>query len=62
MTADPKTKTYGNDDPALTYQITSGSNVAGDSFTGALTRDAGENVGLLRHQAGHAEPGRATTT
>ncbi len=45
MTADPQTKTYGNDDPALTYQITSGSNVAGDTFTGALTRDAGENVG-----------------
>ncbi len=45
VTADPQTKTYGNDDPALTYQITSGSAVAGDGFTGALTRDAGENVG-----------------
>ncbi len=45
VTADNKSKTYGDADPALTYQITSGSLVGTDSFTGALTRVAGENVG-----------------
>src|SRR5207237_62323 len=40
-----QTKVYGAADPALTYKITSGSLVTGDAFTGALTRDAGENVG-----------------
>jgi uncharacterized ubiquitin-like protein YukD len=45
VTADPKTKVYGEADPALTYQITSGSLVSGDAFTGALARAAGENVG-----------------
>ncbi len=45
VTADPQTKTYGEADPALTYQITSGALVNGDSFTGALTRAVGESVG-----------------
>ena len=45
VTADTKTKTYGDVDPALTYQVTSGSLATGDSFTGALSRTAGENVG-----------------
>ncbi len=45
VTADAKTKVYGNVDPALTYQITSGSLIGTDTFAGALTRDAGENVG-----------------
>src|SRR5439155_17572870 len=45
VTADAKSKTYGDADPALTYQITSGSLVGSDSFTGGLTRSAGENVG-----------------
>src|SRR5437762_810858 len=45
VTADAKSKTYGNADPALTYQITSGSLAFSDSFTGALSRAAGENVG-----------------
>ena len=45
VTADPKSKVYGDSDPALTYQVTSGSLVSGDSFAGALSRDAGENVG-----------------
>src|SRR5205823_88273 len=46
VTADAKSKTYGDADPGLTYQITSGSLVTGDAFTGALGRAAGENVGL----------------
>lgn len=44
VTADAKTKVYGSDDPALTYAITSGSLVAGDSISGNLTRVAGETV------------------
>jgi MBG domain (YGX type)/Galactose oxidase, central domain len=40
-------KTYGDADPAaFTYSITSGSLVAPDAFTGALSRAAGENAGL----------------
>ena len=45
VTADAKTKVYGEPEPALTYQITSGSLAFSDGFTGSLTRDAGENVG-----------------
>ncbi|MFD1631491.1 MBG domain-containing protein [Pseudopedobacter beijingensis] len=43
--ADAKSKTYGDDDPALTYQVTSGNLVNGDTFTGALIRDNGQNAG-----------------
>src|SRR6202008_4822150 len=39
-------KTYGDADPTFTYSITSGSLVAPDAFTGALSRVAGENAGL----------------
>src|SRR5207245_797220 len=52
VTADPKTKVYGNADPALTYQITSGSLAFSDIFTGALTRVAGEAVGTYAIQQG----------
>jgi len=45
VTADSQTKVYGESDPVLTYKITSGSLHDGDSFTGALTRNVGENVG-----------------
>src|SRR4029453_10125934 len=45
VTADARTKVYGDADPALTYQVTSGSLVGEDVFTGGLSRDAGENVG-----------------
>ena len=44
VTADTQTKTYGNDDPALTYQV-SGVVAPGDGFTGSLTRAPGEDVG-----------------
>src|SRR5215216_3077628 len=44
VTADAKSKTYGDADPALTYTVTSGSLVSGDGFSGALTREAGETV------------------
>ena len=42
VTADAKTKIYGDDDPALTY---TGALHGTDSFTGSLARVAGENVG-----------------
>jgi hypothetical protein len=45
VTADSKTRIYGTPDPALTYQITSGSLVSGDSFTGNLVRVSGSTVG-----------------
>jgi hypothetical protein len=38
-------KVYGESDPELTYRITSGSLIGTDAFSGALTRDAGEDVG-----------------
>lgn len=45
VTADAKSKTYGDSDPDLTYAITSGSLVGADNFSGTLSRDAGEDVG-----------------
>ncbi len=44
VTADAKTKTYGNADPAFTYTV-SPALLSGDVFTGALSRTAGENAG-----------------
>ncbi len=44
VTANPQSKVYGNSDPALTYQITSGSLVGGDTLGGNLSRDPGETV------------------
>jgi len=44
VTADAKTKSYATADPALTYSITSGTLTGADTFTGALIRDAGENI------------------
>ncbi len=45
ITADAKSKVYGETDPALTYQITTGALVGTDALTGSLSRAAGENVG-----------------
>jgi gliding motility-associated-like protein len=44
ITADAKTKTYGDADPALTYAYTPAL-IGGDAFTGSLVRISGENVG-----------------
>jgi hypothetical protein len=53
VAAESKTKVYGDVDPALTYEITSGSAVVpGDSFSGALARVPGENVGAYAMQSG----------
>jgi hypothetical protein len=45
VAADPSSKVYGEFDPELTYQITSGSLVGSDDFTGELIRVTGENFG-----------------
>jgi hypothetical protein len=50
--ADEKTKTFGDPDPVFTYQITSGSLAFTDTFTGALTRVAGELVGTYEIKIG----------
>jgi hypothetical protein len=52
VTADAKEKVYGAAEPALTYQITSGSLASGDAFAGALVRDAGENAGAYAIKQG----------
>ncbi|GHE21205.1 MBG domain-containing protein [Halomonas urumqiensis] len=45
VTADDQQKTYGNDDPALNWQVTDGNLVGDDSLSGDVTREAGNNVG-----------------
>src|SRR5262249_34374247 len=45
VTADDLSKIYGNADPSLTAQVTSGTLVGTDSLSGSLTRVSGENVG-----------------
>jgi hypothetical protein len=52
VTADNAGKTYGDGDPALTYQITSGSLAVGDTFTGDLVRVTGEDVDTYAIQQG----------
>jgi VCBS repeat-containing protein len=52
ITADPKGKVYGQADPSLTYQVTTGALQFTDAFTGALARVAGENVGSYAIQQG----------
>ncbi len=54
VTADPgQAKIYGEADPLpFGYSLTAGSLVGGDSFSGALDRVAGENVGNYAIQQG----------
>ena len=44
ITADAKSKTYGDADPSLTAQVTSGTIVIGDNASGSLTRATGETA------------------
>ena len=60
VTAQAKTKVYGSADPALTYTA-SPSLVGSDSFTGALTRVAGENTGTYAIQQGALSAGNNYT-
>ncbi|WP_208112414.1 MBG domain-containing protein, partial [Pedobacter metabolipauper] len=53
VTADAQSKIYGDADPvALTYEISFGTLVGADEFTGSLTRDTGENVGTYAIKLG----------
>lgn len=45
VTADAKTKTYGDNDPTLTFSVTTGTLAGSDSLAGSLGRAEGENVG-----------------
>lgn len=46
ITADDKSKTYGEPDPTLTWQITNGSLIGGDTLTGiSIDRAPGEDAG-----------------
>lgn len=44
VAANALSKVYGEADPTLTYTITDGNVVNGDSFSGSLERESGENV------------------
>ena len=50
VTADAKSKTYGEADPALTYTVD--GLLDGDSLTGELTREPGENAGTYEIMQG----------
>lgn len=52
VAADAKSKVYGEADPALTYQITSGTLAFADAFDGALIREVGEGIGTREIQQG----------
>ncbi len=52
ITANEITKAEGDTDPDLTYQITVGHLVSGDSFTGSLSREQGEAIGTYLIQIG----------
>lgn len=45
VTAADKSKFYGQADPTFNYSITSGGLVGADTWSGALSREDGENVG-----------------
>ena len=47
-----QSKTFGDPDPQLTYTVTSGELFHGDTFRGALGRQAGEDVGNYAIQQG----------
>ena len=51
VTADSKSKEYGQVDPELTYTVTPAL-VSGDQLTGALKRDAGEALGTYAISSG----------
>ena len=52
VTALAESKKFGEPDPPLAYQTTSGSVVSGDSFSGSLTRAPGETVGVYPIEIG----------
>lgn len=59
VTADAKSKTYGDADPELTYVVT--GLVGTDAMQGALTRDIGENYGTYAIKQGTLTAGNNYT-
>ena len=57
VTADAKSKTYGDADPTFTYQVTSGTLVGSDVLSGTLAREAGEDVGAYAITQGTLDAG-----
>ncbi|MBU6182734.1 MAG: fibronectin type III domain-containing protein [Verrucomicrobia bacterium] len=57
VTAGNQTKAFGANDPALTYTSSPSSLIAGNSFTGALSRAAGEGVGTYAISQGTLSAG-----
>lgn len=49
--------TYGDDDPTLTYEITTGSLVDGDGLSGELNRTVGQDVGTYTIEQGDLTAG-----
>src|SRR5690606_27283486 len=52
VTADSRSKVYGDADPVLSYTITSGRLVGDDTLSGSLPRDPGEDVGTYAIRQG----------
>jgi len=52
-----QTKEYGNSEPVFTYTLTTGSLVSGDSFSGALSRTTGEDLGVYEISIGTLSAG-----
>ncbi|WP_298782322.1 MBG domain-containing protein, partial [uncultured Polaribacter sp.] len=61
ITAEAKTKAYGELDPVLTYKITSGSLRTGDTLSGGLNREKGEDVGTYLITSSLSNPNYAIT-
>ena len=62
ITAEPKTKIFGQPDPALSYTVTMGNIVNSDAFTGSITRAAGETLGNYNINRGDLANGNYTIT
>ncbi|WP_298779931.1 MBG domain-containing protein, partial [uncultured Polaribacter sp.] len=52
VTAEAKTKAFGESDPELSYELTSGSLSFDDEFTGSLSREEGESIGIYLIEIG----------
>jgi hypothetical protein len=56
VTADAKSRAYGDANPALTYQVGGSGLVNGDTLSGALATSAttASNIGVYGNQSGDA--------
>ena len=52
ITADNKSRVYGDTDPAFTYQVTAGALINGDTLSGTAVRTAGNDVGSYAIEQG----------